>query len=154
MKKGFTLMELIISIAIIGIISGVVLVGINPAKRIGQSRDAKRWSDVVSILNAVLKYQVDNRNYPSGITTTAQVLGTATGDANCVCSGGTGTEDCLDLSSDLVDDYLAEIPCDENSSNSTCTGSTITRYSVSRTASGRITVEACDPYEGSISTTK
>lgn len=44
MKKGFTLIEILIVVAIIAILSSVVLVGLGPTQRIG--RDARRLSDL------------------------------------------------------------------------------------------------------------
>lgn len=157
-KKGFTLIELLIVIGIIAILAAIIYVAVDPGKRLKQARDADRWSSANSILNAVLKYAVDNQGQlPTGIGATATVLGTATANANCVCSGGGGTENCLDLSGDLVDTYLSEIPCDDASANAQCdpAAPTITRYAISRSASGRITVEACDPeLEPAISVTR
>ena len=60
MKKGFTLIELLIVIAIIAIIAGAVLVAMNPAKRIADANNGRRWEEVNSILNAIQQYVVDN----------------------------------------------------------------------------------------------
>jgi len=43
-NKGFTLIELIVVIAIIGVLAGVLLIAINPAALLAKGRDAKRIS--------------------------------------------------------------------------------------------------------------
>jgi len=58
--QGFTLIELLIVIGIIGFLAAAILVAVDPVKRIQDARNAKRWSEVNSILNAILNNQVDN----------------------------------------------------------------------------------------------
>jgi len=59
-QSSFTLIELLIVIAIIAIIAGAILVAINPAKRMAQAQDSRRWSEVESIATAISAYVVDN----------------------------------------------------------------------------------------------
>jgi len=54
--KAFTLIELLIVIAIIGILAGAILVAANPAKRLKQARDSQRKTDINSIANALVSY--------------------------------------------------------------------------------------------------
>ncbi len=147
--KGFTLVELLVVIAIIVILFSVILVAVDPAKRLSQSRDAVRRQDVRTILSAVMQYVVDNNgSYPSGIDSTAgtvQILGTGgaggcSGDIGANCLDAGTVDDCLDLSGDLVDEYLAEIPADPNVGSAANT-----YYSINKTANGRIEITACDP---------
>jgi prepilin-type N-terminal cleavage/methylation domain-containing protein len=65
-KKGFTLIELTVSIAIIGILAGVVLSLINPITLQKKSRDSRRKADLEAIRQALELYRADNKEYPTG----------------------------------------------------------------------------------------
>lgn len=53
MKKGFTLLELLIVIAILAILATVTILVLNPAEYLKQTRDAQRMSDMGTIRDAV-----------------------------------------------------------------------------------------------------
>jgi prepilin-type N-terminal cleavage/methylation domain-containing protein len=55
-KKGFTLIELLVVIAIIAILSVVVILTLNPAELLRQSRDSNRISDLSVTKSAVAFY--------------------------------------------------------------------------------------------------
>ena len=61
-KKGFTLIEILIVVAIIGILASVVVVGLGPAQKKG--RDSRRVSDLRSVQNALELYYGKNGQYP------------------------------------------------------------------------------------------
>jgi type IV pilus assembly protein PilA len=52
-QKGFTLVELLVVVAIIAVLAGVVIVAINPAALLQKSRDATRLQDVENIHKAM-----------------------------------------------------------------------------------------------------
>lgn len=164
-KKGFTLIELLIVIGVLGILAGIILVAVDPAKRLRQARDARRHAEVNAILNAILNYTVDNvGTAPTGIdsnATSIQQLGDGTGvcGVDWGCQQGTNStwtlDDCVDFTSDLVDEYIAEIPVDPEGSNGTVTYSASrTGYYINRTGNGRIEIGSCNPEDVSEITVK
>ena len=141
--KGFTLIELLIVITIIAILAATVFVALDPATRFAQSRNSRRWSEIDSILSAILQYQVDNSgNFPAAIDSTtgsSQILGTDASGCDSGCSAaGTTVAACADLTSTLVDKYLAAMPVDPSSGTA---GKTL--YAINKTANGRIKITAC-----------
>ena len=65
-KKGFTLIEILIVVAIIGILASVVLVGLGPLQR--QGRDARRISDLKQVQTGLELFYNRNCEYPSATT--------------------------------------------------------------------------------------
>lgn len=65
MKKGFTLIELMVVIAIIGILSGVIIASLGSSR--ARARDGKRVSDIGQIQLALELYRESNGRYPTAI---------------------------------------------------------------------------------------
>ncbi len=61
--RGFTLIEILIVVAIIAILASVVLVGLGPTQQ--QGRDARRISDLREVQNALELYYNKYGTYPS-----------------------------------------------------------------------------------------
>jgi len=55
-KKGFTLVELMIVIAVLAILASIVLFALNPAEVFKKTRDAQRLSDLRTISGAITYY--------------------------------------------------------------------------------------------------
>ena len=145
-QKGFTLVELLIVIAVIAILAAVAFVAIDPATRFKEARNSERWSNVSSILEAMQQYIVDNTgNLPAAISAPSSgynyyVIGEGTDPLTCDVLGPVSIT-YADLSSaetDLTPRYFASIPYDPtNGSDSD------TQYYVIVDASNHITVGAC-----------
>jgi len=144
--KGFTLIELLIVIGIIAILAAIVYVAVDPGKRLRAADDANRSASVNAVLNAILKFTVDNdgdlpTNLDGATVDLYYVLGTAASGCDAGCTAQATTQAaCLDLTSDLVDSYLAEIPKDPDTGTDANTD-----YYIMKSTNGRITVGACDP---------
>jgi type II secretion system protein G len=62
-RRGFSLIELVIVIAILGILAGVVTPRVS--QRVAAARDARRLQDVQAIRDAVEQYYLDTGSYPA-----------------------------------------------------------------------------------------
>jgi len=102
-NKGFTLIELLIIIGIIGFLAAAILVAVDPVRRIQEARDAKRFAEVNSILNAILTKQVDEKSYYTGVSDAPilpdTVLGTLTDPGPPAVFGGADSFDQVIVSS-------------------------------------------------------
>jgi len=104
-NKGFTLLEILLVIAAIGILAAIVLVAINPNRQIEAARNAQRRADINTITKAIQQYIIDNNGqYPAGIDT----------GAKAICQTGNSPTGCVDLSSILVPTYIASIPVSDS----------------------------------------
>jgi prepilin-type N-terminal cleavage/methylation domain-containing protein len=150
--KGFTFVEILLVVLVIAILAIVVFVSINPSKRLSDSRDARRSTDVDLILSAVHSSIVDNKGaLPTGLSNNmpAQLqIGTASGTAisNTYCTVALNAH--VDLTTPLSK-YLKTIPADPLGGTS---GSTA--YAIQVDANGIVTVTACNSENREISVSK
>lgn len=68
LTRAFTLIEILIVIAILGVLAVVTLVAINPAEKQAQARDAGRISTIVQLGRALATYYTSQSAYPDGAT--------------------------------------------------------------------------------------
>jgi len=91
-QAGFTLLEVLLVVAIIAILAGIVIIAINPGKNLGDARNSQRSADVNTILNAVYQYELDNNGaLPAVGSRTGAVAITATATEVCAAAASTCT---------------------------------------------------------------
>lgn len=150
-NKGFTLVELLLVIAIIAILAGVVFVALDPATRLKDARDSVRQSDIGEIVSAVKLNQIDNDgDYLTAIESltagSVYMIGAALSgcdDQNAYCDTSVGSDTaCVSLSTFVSDGYLGEVPISPDG-DGTWTSS-VTGYTLTKNTSGTITLRACE----------
>lgn len=112
-SKGFTLLELIIVMSIIGILATTVFAAVNPGRQLAKARDTQRKTDLVAILSTVYQYasehsgelpDTDGDPATNNFPTTETCIGT---DASCFDLGGAG-----ETGEEIVPVYLYTLPKD------------------------------------------
>lgn len=63
-EKGFTLVELLIVIALIGVLAVAVLAAINPLEQLNRARDTGMESDASQLLAAIDRYYASQEKFP------------------------------------------------------------------------------------------
>lgn len=96
-KSGFTLVELLVVISIIGVLIGLSLFGLQGARE--SSRDAKRKADLELLRSGLEIYKSDCNKYPAALTSPL------VGDDSTTSCATTNT-------------YISQIPIDPISPNS------------------------------------
>lgn len=148
LRTGFTLIELLIVVTIISTLAVTVFVALDPAKRIKDAKDARRTSDVDSILTAIHQFIVDNKgSFPSNMPLANSETQLGNGASGCTISTGgcsaTGAAVCADLltGSTNLAKYLKSMPIDP-SGGTTYTASKA-GYTVTLDSNNIVTIKAC-----------
>lgn len=118
--NAFTLIELLLTIAIIALLSSIILTSVQDARM--RARDTQRASDVKSIQNALELYRAYNRIYPTTSGASAPNNTWATSNDSSWTTLGTA-----------LAPYLRKMPTDPSQSSSGWAGTNATTYAYSIT---------------------
>ncbi len=150
MKRGFTLIEILVVIGIIAVLAAVVLVAINPSRQFKLARDSQRVSNVNALLNTISQNIAEHKGVfycgtsPLALPTTPTIVRSATS------SGG------IDLAPCVVPAYISTLPFDPSAPGArfTSLGDYDTQYVIYQDAQGRVTASSTGEMTPSISVTR
>lgn len=108
-KKAFTLFEILLIIALLGILITIVIIAIGPRRQLLVAWDGRRKQAAANLEHALY----DQRNSTGGYLH-ADELPSTEAAAVPICRSGVanGTDGCVNLDA-LAPDYIAELPVDE-----------------------------------------
>jgi len=132
---GFTLIEILVGMAIVATLSFLAVLILNPAQQLAKGRNAQRKGDLTVILNVIGQNTVDNRGT---FSCASGAIPTAT--ARMASSSGS-----YNIAPCLVPTYLENLPYDPATSGARYKNSADydTGYTIAKNATtGRVTVAA------------
>lgn len=144
-NRGFTLIEILLVVAILSILLVVVFASLNPAQRLIDTRNARRWNDINQVLTAIHECIIDNNLATCGLGTTVALsqIGTCGSGGATLCTGAAAA--CLNLDGDTdLDAYISGFPLDPSNGSAATTA-----YAVQVT-NGIVTVSACSAEDGEV----
>ncbi|MFH0830933.1 MAG: type II secretion system protein [Parcubacteria group bacterium] len=130
LARAFTTAESLMVVATIGILSAVIVIAVTADKRLVDTRNTQRRTDVATIISAVTRYSIDHNGIlPKSIPA----------DSREICQSE--VSDCTGLVDLSVltekGQYLVYLPADPQSGSANGTG-----YSIKRIGANRIQVAA------------
>ena len=133
-QKGFTLLELLIVMALIAILVGIVLAALNPARQFANARNSTRYAHLNAIMNGI---SAEMTEHNGTFTCASGAIPSSATDMRSAAGG-------YDIAQCLVTDFLSQMPYDPSASGAHYTSNADydTGYNISMDASGRITVAA------------
>ncbi len=140
--SGFTLIEILVVVALIAILTAITFIAINPAKNFQDTRNTQRSSDVTQILNAITQYTSEQGHTLVDFDADGGDIPTCTALPGDMLAIGTGTGN-VNLTVKLVDTYIVGIPNDPVGGTAADSG-----YTICKTAGNRIQVDAPDAEGG------
>ena len=113
---GFTLVELIVVIAVISVLVGLILVGVDPIRVIEDTRDARNRTEMNQVKTALQLFFNDNNSYPGALAALvpdyAKALPSVTTDASfSYSSSGSDYDAGVNLNNPSADDTATVTKC-------------------------------------------
>lgn len=136
-KRGFTLLEILIVVALIAILVGIVIAALNPGRQFANARNSTRWSHLQVVQSAISSNMAENAG-----TFTCVSGGALPAAATNMGSDTVGGD--YDIAPCLVTEYISSMPYDPSATGAqwTSEASYDTGYTILQGADDRITVAA------------
>jgi prepilin-type N-terminal cleavage/methylation domain-containing protein len=145
-RSGFTLLELLISITVIGILAAIVVLAVNPQAQLRNAKDVKRLADMNAILKAVNQFQIATGRLPQ-LNGVEAVLIHSSPSSKEICRYDSSQISFATLCDifgfryigEIAPGFIAKLPTDPEHDPADTWG---TDYHIWKDANGRITVSA------------
>jgi len=146
-KNGFaSLINLIVTVAVIAVVATAAFVWIDPVERIGTAKDKRRTQDISILKNAIAQYANDHKGVLpilGDVDTNKKVICSTQSGSNLTCDGE--SQLCLTIDdSDFLAKYIGELPVDPDKSSATDSG-----YFLKKDSDNKLVVGACAKYGAS-----
>lgn len=140
-QEGFTLLEVLLVVAIIAILAGIVIIAINPGKNLGDTRNSQRSADVNTIINGTYQYILDNNGNLPGVGARTGAVAISTTPTEICTTTATSCTGLVDLAALTTSGkYLVAIPADPKCPTGCNTNGV--GYMIAKDANGRLIVNA------------
>ncbi len=142
MKKGFTLIEVLLVIGIIAVLAAGIIIALNPGRQFARTRDTQRVTHLNDILKAIFQNITENSGKFVCQSADANNNGDALDDIPTasplvIATSGYNIAPCL------VPTYMTRLPVDPSTGVWNSTSSYNTNYTIQRdAATGRIILRA------------
>ncbi len=136
MRRGLTLIEVLITIVLVAILGGFVIVSLNPVGQLASARNNQRLSNLNTILNSISQNAADNKG---NFTCSAGAIPSTSTKRMAIGAGN------YDIASCLIPIYTSVLPFDPKDPLAHFTSQTDydTGYTITRNASsGAVTMSA------------
>jgi len=121
--EGFTIIEILVVVVIIGILASIVVVSFNSTLR--KSRDARRLADMQEIIKALDTYYVEHNQYPGHVSVYGECEGSCgCWDTSTVDNDGDGKP----FIEPLIDEHYLKTTPQDPINNGNCTTGFAYRY--------------------------
>jgi prepilin-type N-terminal cleavage/methylation domain-containing protein len=114
---GFTLVELLLAMGVIGVLLSSAMVAINPAAQLTSARDAERRHHENQLQKAMFMHLIEQSRLPGD-----KPLPEGQASRLPLCRVGITDPGCVNVSADLIPTYIVDLPVDPAETDLTRTG--------------------------------
>jgi|GEM_PF-1986043 prepilin-type N-terminal cleavage/methylation domain-containing protein len=145
-NKGFTILEIMLVITLMGILIGISIVLLRPNERVAATRNIVRKTDISNIYKALEYYKVKNKGIVLNTITTnyQEICDTGTLSSTDALPNANYCNGKLDLRV-LVPTYIKSIPKDSQATDTASTG-----YELAKTSTNQVSIMAVNSELGQV----
>jgi len=117
-QSGFTLIEILVVVALIAILAAITIVALNPAKAFADARNTERKAEIAEIANGIGTYLT----IPGKKVSDIGGIPACSGTPSAILISGTAGSGEVSLEPVVTADSLSQVPADPNAPSATDSG--------------------------------